>query len=95
MKQNRVSPRRRAPRTDAARRAQLLAAYDRSGLSAADFASQQRVHYTTFCGWPRRTNGRGSARNSTGGWNISRASSSGSYDVQKGRNSVLRGYESM
>jgi len=43
MKQNRVAPRRRAPRTDAARRAQLLAANDRSGLSAADFARQQGV----------------------------------------------------
>jgi hypothetical protein len=54
MKQSRVSQRGRAPRTDAARRAQLLAAFDRSGLSAADFARQQRVHYTTFCGWRQR-----------------------------------------
>ena len=54
MKQNRVTRRRRAPRTDAARRAQLLAAFDRSGLSAADFARQQGVHYTTFCGWRQR-----------------------------------------
>jgi hypothetical protein len=61
MKQNRVSPRRRAPRTDAARRAQLLSAYDRSGLSAADFARQQGVHYTTFCGWRHRRD-RGQAR---------------------------------
>ena len=51
MKQHRVSQKRRAPRTDAARRAQLLTAFDRSGLSAADFARQQGVHYTTFCGW--------------------------------------------
>jgi hypothetical protein len=54
MKQDRVSQRGRAPRTDAARRAQLLAAFDRSGLSAADFARQQGVHYTTFCGWRQR-----------------------------------------
>jgi hypothetical protein len=54
MKQHRVSQRRRAPRTDAARRAQLLTAFDRSGLSAADFARQQGVHYTTFCGWRQR-----------------------------------------
>jgi transposase-like protein len=54
MKKNNVSGRRRAPRTDAARRTQLLAAFDRSGLSAADFARQQGVHYTTFYGWRRR-----------------------------------------
>jgi hypothetical protein len=40
MKQNRLSSPRRAPRTDAAQRAQLLAVFDRSGLSAADFARQ-------------------------------------------------------
>ena len=54
MKKNRVSPRRRAARTNAARRAELLAAFDRSGLSAADFARQQQVHYTTFCAWRRQ-----------------------------------------
>jgi hypothetical protein len=54
MKQTSVSPGRRAARTDAAQRAQLLAAFDRSGLSAAEFASQQRVHYTTFCAWRRQ-----------------------------------------
>ena len=46
--------RRRATRTDAAQRAQLLAAFDRSGLSAAAFARQQGIHYTTFCGWRQR-----------------------------------------
>jgi transposase-like protein len=35
-------------------RAQLLAAFERSGLSAAAFARQHRVHYTTFCGWRQR-----------------------------------------
>ena len=54
MKQNHVSPRRRAPRTDPARRTQLLAAFDRSRLSAAAFARQHGLHYTTFCGWRRR-----------------------------------------
>lgn len=43
-----------ARRTDAARRAQLLAAFDRSGLSAAAFARQHGLHYTTFCGWRQR-----------------------------------------
>jgi len=55
MKQSSVSPPRgRAARTDAAQRAQLLAVFDRSGLSAADFARQQGIHYTTFCGWRQR-----------------------------------------
>lgn len=54
MKQNRVSPRRRAARTDGAQRAELLAAFDRSGLSAADFARQYGIHYTTFSGWRQR-----------------------------------------
>ena len=46
-------PRRRAPRIDAARRTQLLAAFDCSGLSVAAFARQQGIHYTTFHGWRR------------------------------------------
>jgi transposase-like protein len=55
MKQNSVSPRhRRVARTDASQRAQLLTAFDRSGLSAADFARQHGVHYTTFSGWRQR-----------------------------------------
>jgi hypothetical protein len=41
-------------RTDAARRAQLLATFDQSGLSAAAFARQHGLHYTTFCGWCHR-----------------------------------------
>ena len=43
----------RAARTTAARRAQLLAEFDRSGLSAAAFARRHGLHYTTFCGWTR------------------------------------------
>jgi transposase-like protein len=54
VKQNRVFPRRRAPRTDAAQRAQVLAAFDRSGLSAVDFARQHGIHYTTLCAWRQR-----------------------------------------
>lgn len=54
MKKIRVSPLRREPRTNAVRRAQLLAAFDGSGLSAAVFARQQGIHYTTFCGWRNR-----------------------------------------
>jgi transposase-like protein len=53
MKKNKF-PRRRAPRTDPAQRAQLLAAFDRSGLSASDFARQQGIHSTTFCAWRQR-----------------------------------------
>jgi len=41
-------------RTDAAQREQLLAAFGRSGLSAAEFARRHRLNYTTFCGWRRR-----------------------------------------
>jgi hypothetical protein len=45
------APRRR---TDSAQREQLLAAFDRSGLSAAEFARRHRLNYTTFCGWRGR-----------------------------------------
>jgi transposase-like protein len=45
------TPRRRALRRDAVRRAQLLAAFARSGLSATAFARQHGIHYTTFCSW--------------------------------------------
>ena len=41
-------------RVDAQRRAQLLAAFDRSGLSAAAFARREGLNYTTFCGWRHR-----------------------------------------
>lgn len=44
----------RAPRTSGANRAQLLAAFDQSGLSAAAFARKHGLHYTTFCGWRAR-----------------------------------------
>lgn len=41
-------------RVDGQRRARLLAAFDRSGLSAAAFARRQKLNYTTFCGWRHR-----------------------------------------
>jgi hypothetical protein len=31
-----------------------LAAFARSGLSAAAFARQHQINYTTFCGWRHR-----------------------------------------
>ncbi len=46
--------RRHAPRTNPARRAQLLTEFDRSGLSPADFARRYGLHLTTFYGWQRR-----------------------------------------
>ena len=44
----------RAPRTTLAERTQLLSAFDRSGLSAAAFARQHALNYTTFCCWRQR-----------------------------------------
>lgn len=44
----------RTPRTDSVQRAQLLAAFDCSGLSAAAFARKHQIRYTTFCGWRAR-----------------------------------------
>ena len=41
-------------RTTARQRAKLLAAFDRSGLSAAAFARKHQINYTTFCGWRQR-----------------------------------------
>lgn len=47
-------PSYRAGRTDAARRVRLLGEFERSELSAADFARRHGIHYTTFCGWRAR-----------------------------------------
>ena len=55
MKKSRFSPRRHAPRTRASQRAQLVAMFDRSGLSAAAFARRHGLNYTTFCGWRQKT----------------------------------------
>ncbi len=48
------SRRLRSARTDAAHRTQIVAAFERSGLSATAFARQQRLKYTTFCHWRQR-----------------------------------------
>ena len=47
------APRRRQ-RTAAAECAQILATFERSGLSAAAFTRQHGPNYTTFSGWRRR-----------------------------------------
>jgi len=39
----------------AVRREELLGQFDRSGLSAAEFARQHGLNYTTFCGWRKRS----------------------------------------
>jgi len=54
MKRSNGSPRRLRKYTSPKRQEQLLAAFDRSGLSAAVFARQHRIHYTTFCNWRHR-----------------------------------------
>jgi hypothetical protein len=54
MKRSTRSPRSRYARAGAARRTRLLAAFERSGLSAAAFARQRGLNYTTFCGWRQR-----------------------------------------
>jgi hypothetical protein len=54
MKNSNGVARHRRPRTPLHRRNQLLAAFERSGLSAAAFARQQGIGYTTFCGWRHR-----------------------------------------
>lgn len=41
-------------RTSRSRRRQLLAAFERSGLTAVAFARQHGIAYTTFCSWRRR-----------------------------------------
>ena len=45
------SPNGVAPATTPRQRARILAAFDRSGLSAAAFARQRGIKYTTFCFW--------------------------------------------
>ncbi len=54
MKRSNGSLRHRRPPTPPARRRQLLAAFDRSRLSAAAFARRYDIGYTTFCGWRHR-----------------------------------------
>jgi len=38
----------------AVRREELLARFERSGVSAAEFTRQHGLNYTTFCGWRKR-----------------------------------------
>ncbi len=54
MKNSNGVARRRRRRTSPSRRLELLAAFADSGLSAAAFARQQGIGYTTFCGWRHR-----------------------------------------
>ena len=51
---SRTIPSPRSRRTTSSERAELLRAFDRSGLSAAAFSRQQQINYTTFCGWRQR-----------------------------------------
>ena len=51
MKQINGKPQRRRGATTPKQRAELLAAYERSGLSGAAFARRHRIAYTTFCAW--------------------------------------------
>ena len=54
MKSSNGLARRRRRRTSPNQRLKLLAAFERSGLSAAAFARQHDLNYTTFCGWRQR-----------------------------------------
>jgi hypothetical protein len=54
MKRSNGSLRQRRPATPLSRRRQLLAVFERSGLSAAAFARRHDLGYTTFCGWRHR-----------------------------------------
>lgn len=54
MKRNKFTSPRRSSHTSSDRCARLLAAFDRSSLSAAAFARQQGLTYSTFCGWRHR-----------------------------------------
>ncbi len=50
---NGLAGRRRA-RISPTQRTEMLARFERSGLSAAAFARQHGLHYTTFCNWRQR-----------------------------------------
>ncbi len=51
---NTIFPTRRRPHTTLAARRRILAEFERSGLSAAAFARQHGIGYSTFCAWRRR-----------------------------------------
>jgi transposase-like protein len=65
MKSSSHFPKRRTSHAELARRARILAVFDRSGLSAAAFARQHRLTYTTFCSW-RQQSRRGGTKASPG-----------------------------
>ncbi len=48
------SRRLRSARIDAAHRAQIVSAFENSGLSAAAFVRQHGLNYTTFYSWRQR-----------------------------------------
>lgn len=50
--------RRQRIRRTAAQQAELLAEYQRSGVSAPEFARLSGVKYQTLCGWLRRSRSR-------------------------------------
>ena len=54
MKSSNGSPPRHRKPASARRRKELLAAFDRSGLSATAFARRHGIHYTTLYAWRRR-----------------------------------------
>jgi len=54
MKRSKRSSRRGRRRIPPDRRVQLLAAFERSDLSAAAFARKHGIGYSTFCGWRQR-----------------------------------------
>lgn len=54
MKHSNGSPKSHPKPASARRRQALLAAFARSGLTAAAFARQHGIQYTTFCGWRQR-----------------------------------------
>ena len=54
MKSSNGSPRPHRKPTDPKRRAEILAAFDRSELTAASFARRHGIHYTTLYAWRRR-----------------------------------------
>jgi lambda repressor-like predicted transcriptional regulator len=53
--------RRQRVRRTAAQQAELLAEYQRSGISAAEFARLSGLKYQTLCGWLRRSRPRTAA----------------------------------
>lgn len=91
---NRATTSPRSRRTTSSERAKLLSAFDRSGLSAAAFARQEQINYTTFCGWRQRRDETAGTPNSPGFVEVelptAGASSSSSLVVEVGAEIRLR-----